>query len=250
MQPGAILGPVQGDDPRSLADQARQLEQEGFGSLWAVQTVGRGFMFPDPLLALAVAASVTDTVRLGTAVLQVPLYHPMDLAHRVFSLQQTCGDRLILGVGAGSTEADFNAYGRDYGQRFRQLDDSVSELRTIFASGGNGTSDLSPWPSVRGGPSVYLGSWGKGVGRAAREYDGWIASANYRTVDEIEVAAARYRALGGGASVVSTIQVNGKTDPGELREKLVRFDEAGFDDAVFLLQPDAPPPSTLLALFN
>ena len=97
MRMGALLSPLaDATNTGALAAQARAYEGAGFSSLWMVQAIGRGFIFTDPLIALGVAATVTEHVTLGTAVLQVPLYRPMDLAHRVFSLQQICGDRLIL----------------------------------------------------------------------------------------------------------------------------------------------------------
>ena len=118
MRLGALLGPIV--DPtqtQALAEQARTFAGEGFDSLWSAQAIGRGFMFTDPFVALTVAATVAEQVEIGTAVLQVPLYQSIDLAHRVFSLQQICGDRFIFGVGAGSTANDFTALGRDY-ERF------------------------------------------------------------------------------------------------------------------------------------
>lgn len=241
MRMGALLGPLaDATSARFLAEQARTYAGEGFTSLWSAQAVGRGFMITDPFIALTVAATVTDEVEIGTAVLQVPLYQPMDLAHRVFSLQQLCGERLILGVGAGSTEADFAAFDRDYAARFTSFEQSVDALREILVSGGRGEATLSPWPNVLGGPPLLLGSWGKGVERAAREFDGWIASAAYRSVEEIEFAAGRYRAAGGGRSIVSTIQIGADTDLGALREKLERFAGAGFDDAVVMILPGGP----------
>ena len=65
---------------------------------------------------------------------------------------------------------------------------------------------------------LFLGSWGKGVQRAADEYDGWIASGAYRSTEEVVAAHSRYRASGGGRAIVSTIQVNGETDLGALRD--------------------------------
>jgi hypothetical protein len=93
-----------------------------------------------------------------------------------------------------------------------------------------------------------LGSWGRGVARAAREYDGWIASGAYRQPDEVIEALRRYRAAGGGRAVVSTIQLGPRTDLGELRERLGRFAAAGFDDAVVMFLPGAPAPSVVRAL--
>jgi alkanesulfonate monooxygenase SsuD/methylene tetrahydromethanopterin reductase-like flavin-dependent oxidoreductase (luciferase family) len=53
-------------------------------------------------------------VKLGTCILQVPLRHPVELAHRVLSAHYPSGGRLLLGVGAGSTKANFDAVEGDY----------------------------------------------------------------------------------------------------------------------------------------
>ena len=251
MRLGALLGPLAGDaGPRMLAEQARRYAGEGYASLWSAQAVGRGFMVADPFVALSVAATAVDKVEVGTAVVQVPLYHPVDLAHRVLSLQQICGDRLILGVGSGSTAADFNAFGRPFEARFEALRENVDALRALFKTGKLGDVDLSPWPDVRGGPKLFLGSWGAGVERAARSYDGWIASARYREVRDLCAALAKFRGAGGVRAVVSTILVEADTDLGELRETLQRFAQAGFDDAVVMLFPGAPAPAAIRALID
>jgi len=253
MRLGALLGPIvqstTGASSRFLAEQARTFEDEGFDSLWSVQAIGRGFAITDPFIALAIAAAATESVEIGTAVVQVPLYHPVDLAHRVFSLMQVCGDRFLFGVGAGSTQKDFDALGRDYTTRFSTFSQRVTELRRIFADGKLDDVELSPWPAVRGGPPMLLGAWsGSGVERAARTYSGWIASAAYRSPAEVISALQRFRAAGGRRAVVSTIQLGPTTDLGATRAMLNEFACAGFDDAVVMLLPGGPSPGNVRRL--
>ena len=251
MRLGALLGPVLDTGSNELADQARALEEAGYESLWSAQAIGRGFMITDPLIALAVAAAVTERVELGTAIMQLPLYHPTDLAHRVLSLQQVAGPRLLLGVGAGSTEKDFDAFERDFGTRFSEFNESLVELEVALETGANATAELSPWPSVAGGPPVYYGTWGAGVERAAKEFSGWIASAHYRTPEELETALHRYREACGdeaGRAVVSTIQLPASRPLDEVAELLGRFEEMGFDDAVVMFLPGGVTPEQVRGL--
>lgn len=249
MRLGALLGPVtDGAQHRTLADQARRYAGAGFTSLWSAQAIGRGFMISDPFVALAVAATTCEDLEIGTAVVQVPLYHPVELAHRVHSLRQVCGNRLILGVGAGSTQQDFAAFGRDYAKRFRDFRVGVRALRELLATGKLDDVDLSPWPAVRGRTPLFLGSWGRGVAQAARDYDGWIASGHYRTPDEVAQALREYRGAGGGRAIVSTLQLTASTDLGKLKDLLQQFAVAGFDDAVVMFQPGAPTPEAVQAL--
>jgi alkanesulfonate monooxygenase SsuD/methylene tetrahydromethanopterin reductase-like flavin-dependent oxidoreductase (luciferase family) len=243
MQLGAVIGPMSPASPvGELLAQARTLESEGFDSLWVAQAVGRGMMLPDPLLALAAAAGATQRPRLGTAVLQLPLYHPPALAHQIFSLMHLAGDRLRIGVGAGSTESDFRAFGRDFASRFARFDANLAALRGLLAEGAGDGVDLSPWPAVQGGPPLLYGTWGKGVARAAREFSGWIASAMHRTTAQVIEALRTYRAHGGDDAIVSSIVLGAEPEPGAHRKRLDAFADAGFDEAVVMLLPGGPAP--------
>ena len=249
MRLGALLGPILvPEKTTTLAEQARMLEAVGFQSLWSAQATGRGFMITDPFITLSVAASVTTRCELGTAVVQAPLYAAADLAHRAISLAQLSGDRLLLDIGAGSTEADFKAFERDFTQRFRRFNVMVPALRDYLRDGNSGEVKLSPWPAVRGRVPLLLGSWGAGVDTAATQFDGWIASGHYRKPPEIHAALDRYRAAGGKRAIVSTLILNDKTDLGQLRDLLQGFASAGFDDAVVMFQPGAPHPDRVRAL--
>lgn len=249
MRLGALFGLLGSNpSPTALAEQAKGYAGEGFESLWVPQAVGRGFIIADPFLTLGIAATVTDDIELGTAILQIPLYDPVDLAHRTLSLMQVCGERLTLGVGAGSTKTDFTAYGKMYDQRFTTFNRTLSRLKSLLAGNATPTANLTPWPNVRGCPSILLGTWGASVDRAATEFDGWVGSSMYRTYDELVQSLERYRAAGGKRAVVSTIRVGPGDDVGETKEKLQAFAGAGFDDAVVFLQPGGPAPSEVRSL--
>src|ERR1043166_10255617 len=90
----------------TIADAARAIEAAGFTSAWAFDSIGRGWLHADPLIALGVAASVTRSLEFGTGVLQVPLRNPVELAQRALTLHLVTGGRFLFGVGAGSTAAD------------------------------------------------------------------------------------------------------------------------------------------------
>ena len=84
-----------------ITDFARQVEARGFPGIWVGDSMGRGRPTLDSLQVLTALAAVTRRVELGIAVLQLPLRHPIELAHRVQTLQAMSNDRLILGVGSG-----------------------------------------------------------------------------------------------------------------------------------------------------
>ena len=239
MRLGALLTPA-GDQPNHLVNEARAIESAGFDSIWSAHAMGRGFMMHDPLLALTAAAAVTTRVELGTGILQLPLYHPADVVLKVLTLMQIAGDRLLLGVGAGSTQADYSLHDQDFSQRFNGLEISLKALRQGFESGQVSNGDVGLPPNLKGGPPLLLGTWGQRVKRAATEFDGWIASGMHRTPAECGEALTAYRAAGGQRAIVSTIIVTGTTDTGALREQLTSYAEAGFDDAVLMVYPGAP----------
>src|SRR5262245_49635743 len=135
----------------TLADAASAIETAGFQSAWAFDSIGRGFLLADPLTALAVAATVTRHIELGTGVLQVPLRHPVELAQRVLTTHLVAGKRLLLGVGAGSTAADFTALGLDFTARFRRLEESLAIMRRLWAGESFNGASLGPvWPAALG----------------------------------------------------------------------------------------------------
>src|SRR5271169_4914715 len=100
------------------AGYARRIEAAGFPGIWVGDSLGRGRPTLDPLIEPSVFAAVTERVELGITVLQLPLRNPIELAHRVQSVQALSGNRLRLGVGSGSTRADFELLGYDYDHRF------------------------------------------------------------------------------------------------------------------------------------
>ena len=130
-----------------VADYARRIEASGFPGIWVGDSLGRGRPTLDPLVELATLAAVTQKVELGIGVLQLPLRHPIELAHRVQSVQALSGNRLVLGVGSGSTKADFDLLGYDYDARFRTLRSSLDTMRRSW----RGESDQTPAEHYRRG---------------------------------------------------------------------------------------------------
>lgn len=249
MRLGATLAHLSPVPPFVVAEWARRLVGAGFESLWTPQVIGRGFLVPDPFVTLAVAATATEGVEVGTATVQVPLYHPADLAHRILSLVSVCGDRLSLGVSPGSTDVDYATFDRDYTARFRTFDENLARLRVLLTHGRDERADIAPVTEACA-PPLLLGSWGAKVERAAREFDGWLASGYRRTPEQIIAAHERYRAAGGRRAIVCAIPLSRSDDLRPTRELLQRYAEAGFDDAVVLIEPGGPDPEQVRALLE
>src|SRR5437773_11687387 len=80
---------------------ARRAEALGFRDLWVTEnTLDHVFCF-DPVVVLTYAAALTTVIRLGVAVVVLPVHSPIHVAHQVASLDYASNGRAILGVGLG-----------------------------------------------------------------------------------------------------------------------------------------------------
>jgi len=113
-------------DLRAIPDYARKAEDLGFGALWAAETKHDGF------LPLAVAATSTERVRLGTAIAIAFARSPMVLAQIGWDLQKASGGRFIMGLGTqvkAHNERRFSVKWDAPGPRLREI---VEALRAIW----------------------------------------------------------------------------------------------------------------------
>ncbi|MGH1487945.1 MAG: LLM class flavin-dependent oxidoreductase [Acidimicrobiales bacterium] len=219
--------------PGDLAETAALLERLGYRSIWVFDAVGRGFVLPDPFMALTVAATVTENVELGSGIIQLPIRNVAEVAHRAFTLQVIAGPRVLFGIGPGSTEADFLTFGADYKTRFARFEEQRAELTEWLATGSYGGRSLAPWPAAAGGPPILLAGWrGPWVERAARESAGWIASGMHADDATLADGIDRYRQAGGTRAIVTNVQVGENT--AQAVERLGHLAELGFDDAVIM----------------
>lgn len=239
-----------------VMDRARAIEAAGFDGIWIPDSIGRlQTPRPDPLMWLLLAGAATERVELGTAILQVPLRRTVELAQRLLTLHAVTRGRFVAGLGAGSTVADFIALGVDYDARFRTLADALPRMKRLFRGEEIDGASLHPWPDTVGGPPIVIGSWESGpwLLRAAREYEGWMASGGMTSFRALETGIKRYRDAGGTRALVSTIDVDLtapsatlndderfhlRCGPEEAANRLNRLAELGYDDA--LLRPKIP----------
>ena len=241
-----------------FADFARAVEAKGFHGLWVTDSFGRGRPTLDPIVLMSVIAAVTSRIEIGTCVLQVPVRHPVELAHRVAGLHAITGDRLKLGLGSGSTKADFDLVGGDYDARFKTLMASLDTMRRGWRGEELPGGRLTPWPGTEGGPALMLGAWRnkRWIVYAAEQCAGWIASGLYPTPQELEAGVKFYRDAGGRRAILSNVIIdlygNAENMPlggnasvmltgGEAaaRDKLRWIKEVGFDDVLCMAMPES-----------
>ncbi len=143
--------------PFSTTDGARAIataaEEAGFDSLWAVEHVvvphdyastypysrsgkmpgGEDFAIPDPLVWLTWVGAHTTTLRLGTGILILPQRNPVVLAKEVATLDVLSAGRVLLGVGIGWLEEEFDVIGVSFPDRARRTDEYVEAMRALWS---------------------------------------------------------------------------------------------------------------------
>ena len=109
-----------------LADLAEPL---GFDSIWSVEHHFTDYtMVPDVLQFLTYMAGRTKNIKLGSMVVVLPWHDPMRVAEQVSMLDDLCDGRLILGMGRGAGQVEFNGFRLDMGEsreRFVEAADMV-----------------------------------------------------------------------------------------------------------------------------
>ena len=115
-----------------LQRRAQWVEENGFASAWVPQIPWS----LDALTALALAATVTDRIELGTAV--VPTYprHPLALAQQALSVQAASGGRLTLGIGPSHPVVVENMHGLSYAKPYSHTVEYLEVLERAFAGPG------------------------------------------------------------------------------------------------------------------
>ncbi|HSU06145.1 MAG TPA: LLM class flavin-dependent oxidoreductase [Acetobacteraceae bacterium] len=242
-----------------MVDLAHRVETLGFSGLWVTDAFGRGRPTLDPLILLAAVCAETHQIELGTCVVQLPLRHPVEHAHRVQSLNVLSGGRLRFGVGAGSTRADFDAVEANYEGRFKTLPAYLEIMRRAWNGHAVFGPALSAWPGTEAGPQVLLGAWrsARWIRLAAENCQGWIASGIFSNWEDLHPGLEMYRAAGGRRAVLANVFTDLRPDPvttpaiahakisllctpREARERLKRIEQLGFDDALLVCPFDAP----------
>lgn len=147
----------------------------------------------EAITRLALLAAWTERVRVGTAVLLLPLYHPVVVAKQVADLDARSGGRVTLGVGVGGEfPHEFEAVGVPLAERGARTDESIEVLRALWSGeavthhgrffdldGVRLEPVVSPGDEVSalqaGGPPIVVsGRKLPAMRRAARLGDGWM----------------------------------------------------------------------------
>jgi probable F420-dependent oxidoreductase len=186
----------------ALKDYARAAAALGFRYLCANDHLLFSRPWLDGPTALAAVIDESEGMRLATTVSLPVLRGPVPLAKTLAALDVLSGGRLVVGVGPGSSAADYAAAGLRFEERWRRFDEAVRALRALLHGDPDGFEGefyatrgvvLQPRPPQRPGPPLWVASWGSpaGLRRVARLGDGWLASAYNTTPDRLREALDR-----------------------------------------------------------
>ena len=163
----------------------------------------------DGPVALASVVERSGSMTLATTVSLPVIRGPVALAKAAAAIDVLSDGRLILGVGPGSSSADYEAVGIPFDERWKRFEEAVARLRELLDG-----DELAPSPRQPRVP-IWIGSWGSpaGMRRVARAADGWLASA-YNTTPQ-GFAEARERLADGFPNALSTMWTWVTEDPAE-----------------------------------
>ncbi len=116
-------------------ERARTAEALGYSTLYVTDHLDAQF---GPLVAVAIAAEATNTLNVGTLVLNNDLRNPVVLAKEIATLGLAAEDRIEIGLGAGWLRSDFDESGTQYheaGVRVQRLGESLAILKTMWSEG-------------------------------------------------------------------------------------------------------------------
>ncbi|WP_028463569.1 LLM class F420-dependent oxidoreductase [Nocardia sp. 348MFTsu5.1] len=93
----------------------------------------RGGTYWDPLATFGYLAARTRQIRLATQVLVLGYHHPLEIAKRYGTLDRISGGRLILGLGVGTLQEEFELIGAPFGDRGARADDALAAIRASMS---------------------------------------------------------------------------------------------------------------------
>lgn len=162
-------------------DLARRAEDLGYATLYVPDHLDDQWA---PMVALAVAAEATTTMRVGTLVLDNDFRHPVLMAKEAATLDAMTGGRFELGLGAGWLRADYDQSGIPMDApraRIERLTEALAIMRAMWETGSATfegahyrVTDVvgAPAPLTPGGPPLVIGGGSRRILElAGREAD-------------------------------------------------------------------------------
>ena len=196
--------------PLALVQEADRL---GYCAVWTAESYGS-----DALTPLTWLGALTQNIKLGTAILQMPARTPAMTAMSAMTLDQLSGGRMLLGLGLSGPQVVEGWHGQPYGKPLEKTREYVSIVRAIFRREApvafNGTYYQIPYQGEdatglgkslksilhgRADLPIYLASIGpKNITLTAEIADGWLpiffSPERYNQIHRAQIEAGFARA--------------------------------------------------------
>jgi F420-dependent oxidoreductase-like protein len=116
--------------PRISIDMGlvREAERLGFDSVWCAEAYGSDAVTPATWIA-----AQTTTIKVGTAIMQMPARTPAMAAMTATTLDQLSGGRFLMGIGASGPQVVEGWHGVPYGNPLVRVREYIAILRQIWA---------------------------------------------------------------------------------------------------------------------
>jgi probable F420-dependent oxidoreductase len=186
-----------GPDRWSLfRDMALAAEASGLDSVWCADHLlfrhdettepGGTDGIHEAWTVLSAVAAITQRVEIGPLVLCVPFRNPALTAKMATTLDEVSGGRLILGLGCGWHEPEFDAFGYEFDHRVSQFAEALEIIVPMLRT-GTATLDgrwqhaadarlAPPGPRSDGPPILIAGKGPRMLDLVARHADAWNAA--------------------------------------------------------------------------
>jgi len=220
MQLGIVFPTTEiGNDPIAIRDWSQAAEEMGYDYvLFSDHIVGgnpdtypkiRGnnatTPYHEPFVTMGYLAAVTQRIKLTTGVLVLPQRQTALAAKQAAEVDVLSEGRLILGVGVGNSELEYEAQHEDIHNRGRRLDEQIEVLRALWTQPAvtfhgkyHDLSDvaINPRPLQQPIPIWVGGRADAALERAGRLADGWVPSSGTDLGGMIEMIARSAEAAG------------------------------------------------------
>jgi len=245
-----------GSDPAIIRDFAQAADELGYSHLTCIDHVvgaaraeaewrayyTRENMFHEVLVLFGFLAAVTRKIQLNTAILILPQRQTALVAKQAAEIDVLSGGRLVLGVGLGWNEIEFEALNENFRNRARRMEEQIELLRLMwtqelltYKGRFHTITDvgLNPLPRQRPIP-IWIGAFEKpAIERAARLADGWYVNPRLAPGNEAAILIAAFRDAAAMAgrdisklAIDATIHVGSKT-PEQLRAEASQWRALG-----------------------
>lgn len=183
------------DNPDSIVRLLETAEQAGFESIWTGEhvvlidpqeppsPVPPKSTFIDTIATLAFAAARTEKIKLGSGILLLAQRDPIVAAKELAGIDVLSKGRLLVGVGVGYVEGEFDALGIPYAERGPRVSEHIEVMRELWTSEspafeGRFTSfsgiQSRPLPVQKPHPPIHVGGMSPpALRRAVAQGDGW-----------------------------------------------------------------------------